>query len=368
MIFLTVGTWRVGYNRLVEAVDELVSSGVITEEVIAQIGYSSYKPKYMTVVKFCSPDKFVGTISKAMIVISHAGMGTIIETIRQRKPIIVVPRHRLLGEADNDHQFTTARQLEIDCKILVAYETSELPEKLKKAKSFIPAEGENCEKILQAVEEFIDNVNVRARKRILSQKFLTRSRKKIWPYKILKLDDEDIKNDLKNIILHFAKNDKIFDMVVFVPYAGLYLSELFTQIYNDTYEVNFMTVRRASTVSKDNYLKKFIFKKEWLSDLIRHLEVLWRLKKHYLKLGQKMVKKSTVDFDVGDKNVLVIDDDVATGMTLSIVKSALLKRGASSVTTASISNHLLPDKIKVDYSVYRYKLLRTKNSRDYYAT
>jgi hypoxanthine-guanine phosphoribosyltransferase len=75
-----------------------------------------------------------------------------------------------------------------------------------------------------------------------------------------------------------------------------------------------------------------------------------------------------VDFDVRNKRVLVIDDDIAIGTTLELVKSTLLKHGASSVTTATISNHFLPDKIKVDYSLYCYALLRTKNSRDYYAS
>lgn len=158
MIFLTVGTWRVGYNRLVEAVDELVGSGVINEEVIAQTGHNSYKPKHMTVMEFCSPTEFRKLISKAELVISHAGMGTIIETVQLRKPLIAVPRRRSLGEVDNDHQFTTAKQLETEGKILVAYEVSELPAKLKEAETFVPTKSESCEEILRAVKEVIDGV------------------------------------------------------------------------------------------------------------------------------------------------------------------------------------------------------------------
>ncbi len=158
MIFLTVGTWRVGYNRLVEAVDELANSGVITEDVIAQIGYGSYKPKHMTVVEFCSPTEFRGLISKAELVISHAGMGTIIETVQLLKPLIAIPRRRALGEVDNDHQFTTAKQLENEGKILVAYEVSELPAKLKEAKTFVPTKSDASEEILRAVKEVIDGV------------------------------------------------------------------------------------------------------------------------------------------------------------------------------------------------------------------
>lgn len=190
---------------------------------------------------------------------------------------------------------------------------------------------------------------------------------KLWPYRILKRDDNDIKADLNNIIQHFAGESQTFDMIVFVPNAGKYLSQLFVEIFDGSSEINFVTVRRASTASKDSSLKQIIFKKKWLADVMRHIDVLLRLIKYKLGIRQAMVAELSVDFDVGNKSVLVIDDDIATGTTLELVKYILLKHGASSVTTASVSNHFLPDKIKVDYSLYRYALLRTKNSRDYYA-
>lgn len=161
MIFLTVGTWRSGYDRLVESVDELVNNGVITDEVIAQTGYSSYKPKHMKFMDFCSPDEFVNIISKARIVISHAGMGTIIEAVKQAKPVIVVPRKSTLGEVDTDHQFITAKQLETEGKILVAYEVNKLPDKLKEAETFVPVQEQGSKEILKMVQEFIDDVITR---------------------------------------------------------------------------------------------------------------------------------------------------------------------------------------------------------------
>jgi len=147
----------------VKAVDELVGSGVITEEVIAQTGYGSYKPKHMTTLEFCSPTEFRDLIGKARLVISHAGMGTIIETVQLLKPLIAVPRRRLLGEVDNDHQFTTAKQLETEGKILVAYEVSDLPAKLEEARTFVPTREEASEKILDAVKEFIDSIAAKRR-------------------------------------------------------------------------------------------------------------------------------------------------------------------------------------------------------------
>ncbi|MHC4213033.1 MAG: PssE/Cps14G family polysaccharide biosynthesis glycosyltransferase [Planctomycetota bacterium] len=158
MIFLTVGTWRIGYDRLLKAIDGLVDTGVINEEIVAQIGYSSYEPKHMTVMRFCSPDEFTEMISKARIVISHAGMGTIIEAVKQTKPIIVVPRKSELGEVDNDHQFVTAKHLEKEGKVLVAYEVDDLPEKTEQAKTFVPAPGQGSQDIINTVQEFIDNL------------------------------------------------------------------------------------------------------------------------------------------------------------------------------------------------------------------
>ena len=84
---------------------------------------------------------------------------------------------------------------------------------------------------------------------------------RLWPYRILKRDDDDIKNDLRNIMRHFAQKSQSFDMIVFVPNAGKYLSRLFVEIFDGSFEINFMTARRASTVSKDNNLKQLIFKK-----------------------------------------------------------------------------------------------------------
>lgn len=189
-----------------------------------------------------------------------------------------------------------------------------------------------------------------------------------WPYRILTRDDDSIKSDLKNIMQHFEMREVAFDTIVFIPNAGVYLSELFIELFGERYDINFITVRRSSTVAKSNFIKELIFSKRWLSDFMRHLEVLLRLVKYKLGIKQKMTAKLKIDFNVRDKRVLVIDDSVDTGTTLKMVKSALMEIGVQSVATACISNHLMPDKIDVDYSVYRYALLRTKNSRDYYAT
>ena len=157
MIFLTVGSWRKGFDRLIKAVDELVENGFIKEPVIAQIGHSSYVPKNMKTMEFCSPDDFSELISQARMIIAHAGIGTIAMAVRKQKPVVVVPRKSSLGEHFDDHQFATAKALEKEGKILVAYEVEQLEEKARQAENFVPEKTRPSNQILSAVQQFIDN-------------------------------------------------------------------------------------------------------------------------------------------------------------------------------------------------------------------
>jgi len=158
VIFLTVGTWRSGYDRLVEAMDRLIAEGAIAGPVVAQIGHGAYKPQHMQFIDFCSPGEVDDYIRQATLVVAHAGMGSIIQTLQQDKPMVVLPRKAKLGEVDNDHQFSTAEQLEAEGKILVAREVDQLAEKIRQAGDFLPAKDQSSEAICEAVQQVIEDV------------------------------------------------------------------------------------------------------------------------------------------------------------------------------------------------------------------
>lgn len=42
MIFVTIGTQKFPFDRLLKKIDELIESGFIKEKVIAQVGNSAY--------------------------------------------------------------------------------------------------------------------------------------------------------------------------------------------------------------------------------------------------------------------------------------------------------------------------------------
>ena len=104
MIFVTVGTHEQQFNRLVQAVDELVGNGVIEEEVIVQLGFSTYEPRYCKWKKLFSYSEMEKSMREARIVITHGGPSSFIVPMQMGKAPIVVPRKVEFDEHVNNHQ------------------------------------------------------------------------------------------------------------------------------------------------------------------------------------------------------------------------------------------------------------------------
>jgi len=138
MIFLSVGS-EFQFGRLVAAIDRLIGESLLTEEVFAQIGYGGFQPQHMQWVATMPRSTFNRYIQESTAVISHAGMGTIIECLRMDKPLLVMPRLKRHKEHVNDHQVGTAKKFEERGSILVAYDTGDLPPKINQLKSFHPS-------------------------------------------------------------------------------------------------------------------------------------------------------------------------------------------------------------------------------------
>ena len=111
MIFVTVGTHEQPFNRLLKSVDELIKNHVITEKVIMQTGYSTYKPKYAQTSKFIEYSEMNELMTEARIVITHGGPASFLDVISKGKPPIVVPRQLKFQEHVNDHQVIFTEQV-----------------------------------------------------------------------------------------------------------------------------------------------------------------------------------------------------------------------------------------------------------------
>src|SRR5690554_3905974 len=88
--------------------DELIEQGSITETVFAQIGQSSYIPKFYDYERFMDVEKFKEYQRKADLIISHGGTGALIGALKLGKQVIAVPRLAKYGEHTDDHQTQVA--------------------------------------------------------------------------------------------------------------------------------------------------------------------------------------------------------------------------------------------------------------------
>lgn len=112
MIFITLGSQKFQFNRLLKKIDELVEEGVIHEQFFAQIGYSDYKPKHYEYSEFMDRDTYAKKMELSEIVITHAGTGAIIGAVKKEKKVIAVPRLEKYGEHVDDHQLQIVEQFE----------------------------------------------------------------------------------------------------------------------------------------------------------------------------------------------------------------------------------------------------------------
>ncbi|MGN1015602.1 MAG: PssE/Cps14G family polysaccharide biosynthesis glycosyltransferase, partial [Faecousia sp.] len=151
MIFITLGSQKFQFNRLLKAVDELK----LEEEVFAQIGYSDYKPVNFAYKEFLDRDEFAEIMGRADIVITHGGTGAIIGAVKKGKKVIAVPRLAKYGEHVDDHQFQIIDQFTELGLICPCMEIENLEDALKTAKKKKYKQYEsNTATIIKSIEKF----------------------------------------------------------------------------------------------------------------------------------------------------------------------------------------------------------------------
>lgn len=138
MIFATVGT-QGQFDRLIRAIDEWAGASGKTD-IFAQTGQSDYRARYIRTERFLDATEFRERVEAASLVISHAGMGSIITALELGKRLIVMPRLARFGEHRNDHQLATAKRFGEQGAIMVAFTEQELVDKLDRLQSLSETE------------------------------------------------------------------------------------------------------------------------------------------------------------------------------------------------------------------------------------
>lgn len=109
LIFTTVGTHGAPFDRLVRRMDTL--AGKTDEPVWMQVGHATVTPSRAAYQRFYSTSEYRRLFSESRTVVSHAGVGTLLEAARAGKPLVCVPRQRQFGEHWDDHQLEICTEL-----------------------------------------------------------------------------------------------------------------------------------------------------------------------------------------------------------------------------------------------------------------
>lgn len=129
MIFITVGT-QAPFDRLIKLMDNWIKEN--KTECFAQVYKGSYKPLYMPYKEIISEQEYGEIFSKASVIVSHAGMGTIISALKNDKVLLTLPRLAEYKEHRNDHQVDTTKAFSEKGYIYPVYNEKDLLEHLSK--------------------------------------------------------------------------------------------------------------------------------------------------------------------------------------------------------------------------------------------
>ena len=157
MIFVTLGTQDKPFNRLLEAVQKQIDNKKIKGKVIVQSGCTKFESKDMEIFDLIPMEDFEKNISECDILITHGGVGSIVDALKRNKVVIAAARLEKYGEHVNDHQLQIIKNFSEAGYIIALNDFDKLDEALKLAKKFKPNKYKsNTENMIKLVEKLIN--------------------------------------------------------------------------------------------------------------------------------------------------------------------------------------------------------------------
>lgn len=158
MILVLLGTQNNSFFRLLDKIEDCINNKLINEEVIVQAGYTSYTSNNMKILDFISEIELNKLVKKADLIITHGGVGSIINSLKLNKKVIAVSRLSKYNEHVNDHQTQIVKSFNDQGYIIGLDDVNLLDTSLKNINNFIPKKYiSNTENILKIISNYIDN-------------------------------------------------------------------------------------------------------------------------------------------------------------------------------------------------------------------
>jgi len=157
MIYVTLGTQDKSFERILKAIQKEIDNGTIKEKVVVQAGHTKFESKEMEIFDLVSLKEFNKYMDECDLLITHAGVGSIVDGIKRNKKVIAVPRLKKYNEHTNDHQLQIVKTFGDAGYIYPFYEKDDLHQILKKIEKFKPKKYvSNNANFIKTIEEHID--------------------------------------------------------------------------------------------------------------------------------------------------------------------------------------------------------------------
>lgn len=135
-IFVTLGTQKFQFDRLLKKLDELiVQEKIKKEDLIVQCVYSEYQPQNFEMFAMKPQNEIEDIMKDVDLVITHSGTGSIITSLKLEKKIIIVPRLKKYGEHVDDHQVELADVFKEKVNVIVVNDMDKLNDAIEESKT-----------------------------------------------------------------------------------------------------------------------------------------------------------------------------------------------------------------------------------------
>ena len=156
MVFVTLGTQDKEFSRLLDMVEDAIDKGYIKDKVIVQKGITKYESNNMELFDFKNNEDILNYIKDAKYIITHGGVGTIFNCLKNNKKVIAVARLAKYKEHHNDHQLQLIKEFSDKGYILDG--TNDLIKAIKDVDKFVPKKyHSNNDNFINKLEDYIKN-------------------------------------------------------------------------------------------------------------------------------------------------------------------------------------------------------------------
>lgn len=157
MILVTLGTQDKEFVRLLNAVEKAILEKEITDDVIVQAGFTNFKSQNMKVFDYIDIDLFNKYVDEASLIITHGGVGTIMNALSKGKKIIGAARLAKYGEHHNDHQIEILENFDENGYLIYAKELDDFGKYIKNIKTFTPKQYKsNTKNMINLIRNYIN--------------------------------------------------------------------------------------------------------------------------------------------------------------------------------------------------------------------